>query len=274
VITLNIDSGVDGYATVVNHVIEHGQRRSPRGIATLDAGPVCVVIHDVTHSLPLGIGRGLNRRIAAVEAVQLIGGFSNPDLVVRASANFKRFQEDDGSFHGAYGNRVYGQLYNVVKKLRDDPDTRQAVITVWDSFKDNTPNKKDYPCTIALGFAKIDGKLDLNVTMRSQDVWLGAPYDWFQFTQLQQTVARRLGIRPGTYYHTTWSTHLYGVNLNDAKNLTKPPRITQREWQPRGIRGNTVHDVMNRARALTIRDIDGMDTSDQWYREQFKTLVG
>lgn len=274
---IDIESGVSGYRTLIDHVMSAGVRRSPRGLVTLDAGPTTVVMRDVTESLPLGVGRGLNRKIAAVEAAQLVGGFSDPELTVRASPAFKRFREPSGNFHGAYGARITQQLAYVTHKLRMDADSRQAVVTLWNPFHDNVPNKRDYPCTIALIFAIVKDRLELNVTMRSQDVWLGAPYDWFQFTQTQQTIARLLRVEPGIYRHSTVSTHLYGVNMIDAEQLVTPPNSNDREWQPRGFFGRTIQNVKKRAHSLAHlpkTELGVMNDSEKWYATQFATILG
>jgi hypothetical protein len=237
---------------------------------------VTLVLRDISYSLPLGIGRNVNRKIAAAEAVQLIGAFSDPRLLTQASPNFNQFTEPDGTFHGAYGVRIGHQLVSAINKIKHDSDTRQAVITLWDPSLDNSPFHRDYPCTTALGLALIDDKLCLRVVMRSQDVWLGSVFDWFQFTQLQWTAARILGVEPGEYTHTTWSTHLYASNLADVDRLTTPPDQERWEWQPRGIGSDDdgARATRARARALPYRDAFDWTKSERWYRDQLATLLG
>lgn len=273
---IDVQDGVTGYRSVVEHVIENGVKRCPRGLCTLDAGWITVVIHDTSRSLPLGVGRGVNRKIAAVEAAQLVGAFSDPDLTVAASPNFARFRENLGHFHGAYGRRIGDQVHDVVKKLTHDPSTRQAVVTLWDPLHDNEPGKRDYPCTVMMVFALVDGRLDLSVTMRSQDVWLGAPYDWFQFTQLQWTVATVLGTEPGTYRHTSVSTHIYLGDVEAAEKLHDPIPELADERQPRGFAhpDDTWHRALRRARTLPYADPESeMLPGDEWYRRQFLLIA-
>lgn len=272
---LEIENGIMGYGPFVEYVWRNGKRRDPRGIATFDAGPMTVVIKDINWTLPLHIGRNINRKIAAAEAVQLIGGFTDPELLFWASPNFKQFAEDDGRFWGPYGRRIRDQVAHVITKLKRDVDSRQAVITLWDPFFDNQPNKRDYPCTVMMHFAIIDARLEMTVTMRSQDVWWGTPYDWFQFTQLQHTVARLLHVHPGTYRHITLSTHLYERNMPDVEKLLVPPHEDMWEWQPRGIgrQDDTIHVTRTRAQGLISPEIAAnmtMTESERWYVEQFK----
>lgn len=269
---VEIANGVSGYWQVLAEVLDQGKPRAPRGLKTLDAGPVTVVIHNVTQSLPLGVGRNLSRKIAAVEALQLIGAFTSPELTISASQNFKRFIEPSGHFHGAYGRRIGNQLTAAIHKLTADPDTRQAVIALWDPWLDNQPGKKDYPCTLTLVLALDGDTLELTVTMRSQDVFWGAPYDWFQFTQLQQTAARTLGVAPGVYRHTSLSTHIYEEFIPDAQRVidTTPPAQEDREWQPRGFSrdGESVGAAIMRAHQIGtagLPPVEPITDSERWY---------
>jgi hypothetical protein len=72
--------------------------------------------------------------------------------------------------------------------------------------------------------------------MRSNDVWLGAAYDFFQFTRVQLAIASVLGIEPGTYNHHVGSLHIYEQHYEVAESLkytdikNEIPAITGRSW--------------------------------------------
>jgi thymidylate synthase len=269
------------YPQVLRRVFQLGERRSPRGIATFDLGFTSIVILNPRGGMPLGLGRSLNPTIGAVEAVQLIAGISDPQLVLRLAPQFGRYAdpvEYDSSelmFWGAYGERIKMQAYNAIKKLTIDPNTRQAIITLWDPWLDNVEGKHDYPCTIALHFFLRDGLLEMNVIMRSNDAWLGLPYDVFQFTQLQASVAMALQTQPGVYRHTALSLHLYerdcaaASDLIDGWSLQESRRTHGAIWQPDGVGhpGQSFGDIMMRARALINNDELAHETkSEEWYR--------
>lgn len=261
---IHIPNGRDGYADILRHVVLNGHWSQPRGMETMDAGAVTIVIESPYNALPLNTGRNLSRRIAAAEAIQLIGGFSRPDLL---PSSFDKFKEADGSFYGAYGVRIGGQLAEVVRKLRSDCDSRQAVITLWNPRLDNVePVRRDHPCTIALGFRIFQDKLQMNVLMRSSDAWLGIPYDLFQFAQMQLSIARVLDIEPGSYAHTTWSLHLYN---KDLLSVDKIHVSTSSIPQPHGI-GNddtrSAHELQRRAISIGFNH-DWLEhtPSERWY---------
>ena len=58
--------------------------------------------------------------------------------------------------------------------------------------------------------------------MRSNDVWWGLPYDVFQFTQLQLTLARLLDVAPGEYTHMVGSLHAYERDADGIDALVMP----------------------------------------------------
>lgn len=128
--------------------------------------------------------------------------------------------------HGAYGSRLWRNLAGLrsidllIHLLKSDPNTRQAVLTFYDTGQDQVKatlgNKKDIPCTLSLNFIIRDGKLNCLGTMRSQDVWLGLPHDIFVFTCLQQLIAEAVGVDVGWYQHSLMSLHLYDRNKAKA----------------------------------------------------------
>jgi len=271
--TFTFLNGKMGYKELVDEVRSGGRVRSPRGRKTLDLGPTTVVLRSPYDALPLGVGRNLNTKIAVAEALQLIGAFSDPALVDWASPNFRAFQEDDGTFWGSYGERVGNQVIDVIRKLRSDRESRQAVITLWDPRLDNRQGKRDYPCTVALNFALVDDLLELRVLMRSNDVWLGTPYDWFQFTQLQLATAQSLGVDVGRYTHTTWSLHLYQDDV-EASHWLHAPSTAEPVDGLLGLRDEPFLFIMQQARALCRKGPyleRSLSEGERWYRQQLST---
>jgi thymidylate synthase len=235
---INLPDAVNGYVNLVQHVLKYGKEAAPRGMKTREIEDAIIRINDVKHTLPLGVGRGTVPGIGAVEACQLLAGAATPKLVMDVGPMFKNYAEDNGMFHGAYGARTQDQYGPVIERLKKDPDSRQAVVTIWDPVLDLLPEKRDYPCTVLHQFRIRDNKLNMSVYMRSNDVWLGAAYDFFQFTRVQIAMASVLGVAPGSYAHHVGSLHIYEQHYDAAENLkytTEPyediPAITGFNWR-------------------------------------------
>lgn len=207
------------YATILKNVMAYGEEVAPRGLLTMELLSFTLELTDPTKALPRGTNRKIHMGLAAAEALQLVGGFSDPAAMLQISKHFNAFT-DGGVFHAPYGPRIATQIPAAIDWLRHDVGTRKAYIAVWDPVQDLwCHDTRDHPCTTSLQFMIRRGCLDLHVNMRANDAWRGFPYDVFQFTQLQLAVAGLLGIPVGTYFHHATSFHLYSTNYGDVEAL-------------------------------------------------------
>jgi len=103
------------------------------------------------------------------------------------------------------------QLDKVIQMLKVYPDTRQAVLSIYDG-KEISTYRNDTPCTYAVQFTILNDKLEMSVLMRSNDLWFGFCNDQYCFASLHELVAERLSIELGTYYHFAHNLHLYITN--------------------------------------------------------------
>ena len=125
-----------------------------------------------------------------------------------------KMADDEGNVNSNYGYQWQRkrQLDAVVRKLKMDKDTRQACISIYDG-KEMYKYDNDTPCTYAVQFTIVNNKLDMCVTMRSNDLWYGFCIDQYCFSMLQQLVASRLDLPVGVYYHFAHNMHLYNNKI-------------------------------------------------------------
>ena len=122
-------------------------------------------------------------------------------------------------------NSNYGWLWNrnkqlqkVIEKLENNPDTRQAWLTLYDG-KEMDDYDYDTPCTLNIGFkifnyGDLIKTLDMTVLMRSNDLIFGFCNDQYCFSELQKYVASRIGAEVGEYYHFAQDLHIYLPSTN------------------------------------------------------------
>jgi thymidylate synthase len=140
------------------------------------------------------------------------------ELYGKVPGIWKRMADADGDVNSNYGwqwKRNY-QLERVINMLKDNPETRQAAISIYDG-KEIAEYSKDTPCTYAVQFTVLNGKLNMSVVMRSNDLWYGFCNDQYQFSNLQMLVAYEAGYKLGTYYHFAHNLHLYNDKLPDEQ---------------------------------------------------------
>lgn len=265
---IRIENNRSGYLDVLSAVLNDGDPVGSRVSLTLELMPCTIVLENPRDSLPLGIGRGVNTAIAAVEALSLIGGVVRPELLCAVGPNFVQFTEN-GEFHGAYGPRTREQYPEVLRRLRDTPNTRQAVATIWEPHRDlPVDGHKDYPCTLSHAFYIRRDRLVMHTTMRSNDVLWGFSYDAFQFCQLQLTMANVLGIEPGPYYHDAKSLHLYERDFDTAVTLLSEHTNKDPGFLPMGLDGDTWQEVQERAVGILDGTHQPETETELWYRDQ------
>ena len=136
------------------------------------------------------------------------------DLYGKVPEIWKRMANKQGNVMSNYGWQWYrgDQISHVIRKLRTEPNTRHAAISIYDC-KEHERYKKDTPCTYAIQFTILNERLNMSVVMRSNDLWYGFCNDQYQFSNLQQLIADSLEIEVGTYYHFAHNMHLYNDKI-------------------------------------------------------------
>ena len=127
---------------------------------------------------------------------------------------WKRMEDNSGNVNSNYGWqwKRYGQLDKVIGQLDFNNETRQAAISIYDG-KEINKYANDTPCTYAVQFTILHNRLDMCVTMRSNDLWYGFCNDQYCFSKLQEMVSNELNIEPGVYYHFAHNMHLYNDKI-------------------------------------------------------------
>lgn len=219
---IKIQDNYNEYDRILALLLSKGHIQESRNGRTLEIEDLVIEVADPTIASFNGVRKFYGPDIGLVEGLQLIAGISDSALTAQIQPNFRNFMEDDtGKFWGAYGPRVKEQLPIIVERLRQDPDTRQAVITLWDPKYDAMGGKKDHPCTSLFNFRIRDGKLNMTTFMRSNDAIWGWPFDLIQFSMLMQSIAWVLKVEVGTYTHHAGSFHIYEPHWDIAKEITK-----------------------------------------------------
>ena len=144
-----------------------------------------------------------------------LSGDPNAENIASFAPIWKNMMDSQGNVRSNYGWqwKRNNQLDKVIEQLRSNKETRQAVISIYDGKEIDTYSK-DTPCTYAVQFTILEGKLNMTVLMRSNDLWYGFCNDQYCFSKLQEMVSNRLEIEVGTYFHFAHNLHIYNNFLN------------------------------------------------------------
>lgn len=181
-------------------------------------------VEDPTRSIVTSQIRNMPMRYAVGELAWYLSGSNRCADIGRFAKKWLEISDDGVTNNSAYGWRIFSKFgfdqWEYIKELlTKDPNSRQAVIHIKDAS--NTPTK-DTPCTVYLQFFIRNGALNMSVHMRSNDIWMGVPYDMFSFCFLQMKMAMELGVEIGEYNHYAGSLHMYARDYESAnKNIKK-----------------------------------------------------
>jgi hypothetical protein len=165
------------------------------------------------------------------EAMWMLAGRNDLAPLLPYVGNFGKFSDDKKTLHGAYGYRwrvgmpsymeeelscsrepsQLDQLRTIAEMLRKDRSDRRAVLQMWDARSDLNAGGLDLPCNDTATFqVGPDGRLDLVVFCRSNDIVLGAyGANAVHMSYLLEYVAARAGITPGAYTQVSVNWHGY-----------------------------------------------------------------
>ena len=117
---------------------------------------------------------------------------------------------DWGERLAANGQPVHiDQIAYIVGKLRSSPVSRRAIAITWNPVIDEKLD--DCPCLQLIQCVLRDGKLDMRVIFRSNDMLTAAGANMYALVQLQKSIADQLGVPCGTYTHISLVPHIYFI---------------------------------------------------------------
>lgn len=167
-----------------------------------------------------------------MEFIWMMSGSDEVSWIEKFNSNIATYAEPNGRIHGAYGARWrhhFGGLDQVIlvrDMLKRDPNTRRAVISMWDADSDLGVEKNDLPCNTHIYVTVEKEGLEFTVLNRSNDlVWgmLGA--NVVHMTMLQDIMAESLGLPLASYKVFTKNLHVYKSlpNFEEIWNTTVTP---------------------------------------------------
>lgn len=117
----------------------------------------------------------------------------------------------NGKFSYTYSERLNGQIDDVVDLINAAPNTRQAIIQIYDKNIDNERRNGTMriPCSMYYQFLPRDGKLDLIYNIRSNDFYEHFKYDIWHAATLNKYIALKTDLKAGDLIYFAGSLHAF-----------------------------------------------------------------
>ncbi len=215
-------------------------QESRGGKVIVAVGPVTTVYQNPCQRVLFNADRDANPFFHFLEALWMLGGRNDVAYMEMVLPSFAQFSDDGETFHGAYGRRWRGhfvpntvksyflidQLSVIMAILKENPDDRRAVLTMWDPTIDLGEVGKDFPCNTHIYFSRCNAaqKLDMTVCCRSNDIIWGAyGANAVHMSVLQEVMAAGIGCEVGQYWQISNNFHGYIKTLDPLKHLIDAP---------------------------------------------------
>lgn len=232
------ESSSGAYASILRYFLSSDggwHRCKPRGLACREVLNAWTAVHRPSDEPIATADEERNAKIRRYTNAEF-------DLYERGANDVREFAKHapfwmplankDGTINSSYGKIVWKDRTHdqgtktpwewARESILADADTRQALVQfvqprhfVWGT--------KDLVCTCHGWFAARQGKLDLTVVMRSNDVVRGFVYDVPWFCHLLLKMAREVGLEVGRYEHLAHSLHLYESDVEVAGRMFHGP---------------------------------------------------
>lgn len=199
----------DLYNEQLQTLIDFGEPVEVRGRKTMELRNTITEIAEPWHHCILLPARRWNPWLALSEALWILAGRNDVAALAPYNSRIANFSDDDVTLYGAYGHRLGEQIDPLIERLKHDSSDRRGVLAIW-QISDLQVDTKDPPCNNLVYFKLRNGKLEMTVICRSNDIHWGLyAVNLPTFGILQAYIAARLGVDIGTQTHLSNSLHVY-----------------------------------------------------------------
>ena len=232
------------YLDLLAHVRDHGIDKTDR----TGTGTRSVFGHqmrfDLADGFPLVTTKKTFFKGLAVEMLWFLKGDTNTRYLVENGVHiWDAWADDDGNLGPVYGKQwvrwagpdgeAINQIERLVDGIRTNPDSRRHIVNAWnvsDLSRMALP-----PCHMFYQFYVGNGRLSCQLYVRSNDLFLGAPFNIAEYALLIHMIAAQCDLDPGELVYTIGDAHIYANHMDQIEEqLAREPfplpklRLTRR----------------------------------------------
>lgn len=250
------------YLSIANKILSEGEMRDNRtGIRAISLPHVCITIDLEEDGFPILASKFVGFKTAIKELLWIWQMQSN-DVRKLQDMNvhiWDEWMQEDGTIGKAYGYQLakYKQVDNLIKTIKEDPTSRRMITTLWNI--EDLPEMALQPCAFQTLWNINKGKLNCMLTIRSNDWFLGNPFNVAQYAALVYMIAQVTNYNPGRLTVCINDAHIYENHIPQIQeqlglvdmNEMFDAFITNRLCKPKLVLNEDIKDFYD----FTIDDI-------------------
>lgn len=227
------------YHDLLRHVMENGVRKHDR----TGTGTISIFGYQMRFNLedgfPVLTTKKLHLRSIIYELLWFLRGDTNVKYLHDNKVSiWDEWADSNGDLGPVYGHqwrswnaadgRTIDQITEVVKMIKDKPDSRRMMVSAWNPGEVNKMALP--PCHVMFQFYVSEGKLSCQLYQRSADIFLGVPFNIASYALLTMMMAQVTGLKAGEFIHTFGDAHIYlnhteQVALQLSRELRPLPKM-------------------------------------------------
>lgn len=221
------------YLDLLEHVLRNGVEKSDRtGTGTISVFGYQMRF-DLGDGFPVMTTKKLHLRSIIHELLWFLKGETNLDYLHANNVTiWDEWADEKGELGHIYGyqwrswpapdGRFIDQIFNVVKSVKENPDSRRHIVSAWNVGE--LDKMALPPCHVLFQFYIAGGKLSCQLYQRSCDIFLGVPFNIASYALLTRMMAQVTGLKAGEFIHTLGDAHIYLNHIDQVKlQLTREP---------------------------------------------------
>ncbi|RDB60551.1 hypothetical protein C1878_13960 [Gordonibacter sp. 28C] len=211
----------DALPDLLNELLVEGAEVDSRNGKTLEIAPIVFSLSNPLERYMVLPCRRNNVFSTIAETMWVLAGRDDLKYIANYLKRAADYSDDNKSWRGAYGPRLINwggvnQLFEAYRLLREDGNTRRAVMSLFDPAHDFV-NSKDIPCNNWIHFLIRDNHLDMRVVIRSNDaIWGLSGINVFEWSVILEIMSYWLAIPVGNLTFFISSLHLYSEHYSRA----------------------------------------------------------
>lgn len=222
------------YLDLLDRVLQEGVRKEDRtGTGTLSIFGYQLRM-DLADGFPVLTTKKLHLKSIIYELLWFLKGDTNVRYLQENGVRiWNEWADENGDLGHVYGYQWRSwpdydgghidQISDVVRALRETPDSRRILVSAWNVA--DLKNMNLPPCHAFFQFYVANGRLSLQLYQRSADIFLGVPFNIASYALLLQMMAQVTGLQAGDFVHTFGDAHIYLNHLDQIKlQLSREPR--------------------------------------------------
>lgn len=223
------------YQKLLSRVLEHGDKRETRNgtvLSVFGASLEC----DLKEGFPLLTSKRVFFRGIVEELAWFLRGSTNVNELRDKKVHIWDLNSEQTGFdagpiygfqwrhfgapytdcHADYKDKGIDQIKSIIDLLKTDPHSRRIVLSAW------CPTQQEQmclpPCHVMYQFyVESDGRLSVQMTQRSSDVFLGLPFNIASTALLVHLIAHQVDREPGRVIIRIGDTHIYEEHIEACR---------------------------------------------------------